>query len=54
MSPPSQCPGPLVDGVKLLRYLEPGGAIERERQLPGEGAAIQIHQTDLEIPRQAG
>ncbi|MNQ82368.1 hypothetical protein D3C85_974170 [compost metagenome] len=50
----AQRPGPLVDGVKLIAQAQSGGAIQRERQLTGERAAIQIHQTHLEIPRQPG
>ena len=50
--PSAQGLGALVYGVKLLRYLEPGRAIQREGELAGEGAAIQIHQTHLEVARQ--
>ena len=41
-----------IDGVKLLRHLEPGRAIQREGELAREHAVVEIHQPHLEVAGQ--
>ncbi len=48
----AQGSGAGIDGVKLLRHLEPGRAIQREGELAREHAVVEIHQPHLEVAGQ--
>ncbi len=48
----AQGSGSGIDGVKLLRHLEPGRAIQREGELARQHAVVEIHQPHLEVAGQ--